>query len=114
MFTRKNYYFLFFINEIFARLEKAKIFTKFDIRQVFNRIRIDPDSEELTTFRTRYNSYKYKVLFFGLINSLVIYQRYINDVLFNYFNDFCTTYLNDILIYLDNVLEYNAQVKRVF
>ena len=71
--TRKDQYPLPLMDEIFARLSKAKIFTKLDIRQVFYRIRIDPDSEELTSFRTRYNSYKYKVLPFGLTNGPAIY-----------------------------------------
>ena len=37
---------------------------------------------------------------FGLINGLIIYQRFINDILFDYLNDFYTAYLNDIFIYL--------------
>jgi hypothetical protein len=61
------------MDEIFARLGRAKIFTKLDIRQAFYRIRVDPGSEELTTFRTRYNSYKYKILFFGLTNGPATY-----------------------------------------
>jgi hypothetical protein len=74
---------------------------------------VDPDSEKLTTFRTRYKSYKYKILFFGLTNSPAIYQRYINNVLFDYLDDFYTAYLNNIFIYSDNVLEHEAQVKKV-
>ncbi len=69
--------------------------------------------EDLTTFYTRYESYKYKVLSFSLYNSPASFQRYINDVLFNYLNDFCTAYVDDILIYSDNPLEHNAQVKKV-
>jgi len=64
-------------------------------------------------FHTRYGSYKYKVLPFRLINRLAIYQRYINDVLFNYLNKFCTAYLDDILIYLDNKLKHQVYVKKV-
>ena len=101
------------MDEIFARLGRAKIFIKLDIRQAFYRIRVDPGSEELTTFRTRYNSYKYKILSFGLTNGPATYQRYINDVLLDYLNNFCTAYLDDILIYSDNILEYKAQVKKV-
>jgi hypothetical protein len=111
--TRKDQYPLPLIDEIFARLGKAKIFTKLDIRQVFYYIRIDPVSEELTSFRTRYSSYRCKVLSFGLTNGPAIYQRYINNVLLDYLDDFCTAYLDDILIYSDNVLEYEAQVKKV-
>jgi hypothetical protein len=74
---------------------------------------VDPDSEELIIFRTRYENYKYKILFFGLTNSPVIYQRYINNVLFDYLDDFYTAYLDDIFIYSDNVFKYEAQVKKV-
>jgi hypothetical protein len=111
--TRKDQYPLPLINKIFARLGKTKIFTKLDIRQAFHRIRVDPASEELTSFRTRYGSYKYKVLSFGLTNGPATYQRYMNNVLLDYLDDFCTAYLDDILIYSDNVLEYEAQIKKV-
>ena len=69
--------------------------------------------KDLTTFHTRYKSYKYKVLSFSLCNSSAFFQRYINDVLFNYLNDFCIAYVNDILIYSDNPLKHDAQVKMV-
>ena len=72
-----------------------------------------PDSEDLTTFRTRYGAYKYKVLPFGLTNGPTTYQRYINDILFDYLDDFYTAYLDDILIYLENELEYTEYVRKV-
>ena len=50
---------------------------------------------------------------FGLINGLVIYQWYINEVLFDYLDEFCTTYLDNILIYSDNTLEHENHVKLV-
>ena len=43
---------------------------------------------------------------FGLTNGPATYQRFINDVLFDYLNDFYTAYLNDILIYSENKLDY--------
>jgi hypothetical protein len=111
--TRKDQYPIPLIDETLARLGQAKIFTKLDIRQAFHRIRIDPDSEELTTFRTRYGSYKCKVLPFALTNGPATYQRYMNDVLFDYLDDLCTAYLDDILIYSDNELDHKLHVKKV-
>jgi hypothetical protein len=111
--TRKDRYPLPLIDETLARLAKAKIYTKLDIRQAFHRIRMDPASEELTTFRTRYGAYKCKVLPFGLTNRPATYQRYINDVLFDYLDDFCTVYLDDILIYSEDPLEHETHVKKV-
>ena len=111
--TKKDQHLLSLIDETLACIANAKIFIKLDIRQAFHRIRVDPSAEELTTFRTCYRTYKYQVLLFSLTNGLVTYQRYINEVLFNYLNDFCTVYLNDILIYLDNVLEHKNHIKLV-
>ena len=111
--TRKDRYPLPLIDETLARFSRAKIFTKLDIRQAFHRIRMDPTAEDLTTFRTRYGAYKCKVLPFGLTNGPATYQRYMNDVLFDYLDDFCTAYLDDILIYSDNVLEHEEHVTKV-
>ena len=36
-----------------------------------------------------------------------------NNVLFNYLNDFCTAYLNDIIIYFNNKLKYKEYVCKV-
>jgi transposase InsO family protein len=113
LLTRKDRYPLPLIEETLARLSRARIFTKLDIRQAFHRIRMHPDSEELTTFRTRYGAYKCKVMPFGLTNGPATYQRFMNDVLFDYLDDFCTVYLDDILIYSENKLEHEAQVEKV-
>ena len=36
-----------------------------------------------------------------------------NDVLFDYLDDFYTAYLDNILIYSDNELEYEYYIKKV-
>ena len=74
---------------------------------------MDPVLEDLIIFYTRYSSYKYKVLSFRLINGLATYQRYINKILFNYLNKFCTAYLDNILIYSNNKLKHQVYVKKV-
>ncbi|KAM3065105.1 hypothetical protein ACMFMG_012250 [Clarireedia jacksonii] len=111
--TRKDRYPLPLIDETLARLSKAKVFTKLDIRQAFHRIRIDPASEEYTTFRTRYSAYKCKVMPFGLTNSPATYQRYMNNILFDFLDVFCTAYLDDILIYSENELDHTAHIIQV-
>jgi len=112
-FTKKDKYPLPLIDETLAHLNKARVFSKLDIRQAFHRIRMDPDSEGLTTFRTRYGSYKCKVVPFGLTNSPATYQRYRNDTLFDYLDVFCTAYLDDFIIYSDDPLDHPGHVSKV-
>ena len=50
---------------------------------------------------------------FGLCNGPASFQNYINDTLHEYLDDFCTAYLDDILIYSDNEAEHEIHVKRV-
>ena len=65
---KKDCYSIRLIKEILAQLEDAKYFTKIDIRQVFNRIKISKNSKELTTFLTRFGVFKYLIILFGLCN----------------------------------------------
>lgn len=112
--TRKDRYPLPLISETLAQLAGAKIYTKLDIRHAFNRIRMaTEEDEDLTTFRTRFGSYKYKVMPFGLTNGPATFQHYINDTLFDYLNVFCTAYIDDILIYSQNALEHQEHVRKV-
>ena len=57
------------------------------------------DNKDFITFVTFFETYKYRVLSFELTNDPIIYQQYMNDILFDYLNDFYQIYLNDILIY---------------
>ena len=64
--TKKNAYPLPLIAETIARLKKAVIFTKIDIRQAFHKLRMAVESEDATTFASRFGAYRWKVMPFGL------------------------------------------------
>jgi len=53
-------------------------------------------------------------MLFDLCNEFVSFQKYINDILREFLDKFCIAYLNDILIYNDNELEYKIYVKLIF
>ncbi len=95
-------------------LRKIKYFTKLNIKQAFHRIKIaDAESENLIIFRTRFDAYKYRVLSFELCNESIIYQHYMNDVFFDYLNDFVSIYIDDILIYNNFKKKHVKHVKKV-
>jgi hypothetical protein len=51
---KKDIYPLPLIFDILDRFGKAKLFTKLDVRNAFHQIRMNPGSEEITTFRTHF------------------------------------------------------------
>jgi hypothetical protein len=111
---KKNRYSLSLIEKTLTYLSKTKYFTKLDIRQIFHRIRItNVEFEDLTTFKIRFDVYKYRVLSFELCNESITYQHYMNDVFFDYLNEFVSTYINDILIYSNSKTKHTKHVKRV-
>jgi len=61
----------------------------------------------------RYEHYKYIVMSFKLKNILVTFQRLINDMLREYLNDFVITYLDNILIYSDDLEMHHKHVHKI-
>ncbi len=52
-------------------------------------------------------------MLFGLKNAPATFQRLINDTLREYLDDFAITYLNDILIYSDDLEMHRSHVHKV-
>ena len=71
--TIKNRNALPLIKEIIIKLYFAKIFIKFDIIIIFNKIRIKKDNEEKIIFLTRYKLFKYVIISFKLYNASSIF-----------------------------------------
>ena len=97
--TKKTRYPLPLIPETLGRAGKYKWFTKLDIRQAFHRIRIKEDQEDLTTFKTRFGTFRFKVMPFGLSNRASSLQNLLNDTLFEYLDVFTSEYIDDIVVY---------------
>jgi hypothetical protein len=64
-------------------------------------------------FNTYYSLFEILVISFGLSNTLVIFQVWINEILYLYLDIFYTVYINNILVYLDNLLEYKEYIKKI-
>ena len=87
--TKKNRYFIFLINKVFVQIQKYKYFIKLNIIVVFNKFRIYFDNKNFTTFIIFLRVYKYRIFLFELINNSTNYQQYINNIFFDYLNNFC-------------------------
>ena len=110
---KRNCYPIPLINEVLAQVLGCKYMTCVDIIAAFNKLQMHSDSENLTTFITSLDAFKYKVLLFGLINGPASYQQYMNEVLFDFLNCFVQVYLDDILIYSKTCREHVNHVHSV-
>ena len=111
--TKRNRYFISLIEKILIKVQNCKYLIKLNIISIFNKFRMSEKSEKLITFVISMKSYKYRVLFFELINDFASWQHYMNDLLFNFLNDFCQIYLNDILIYSKFKKKHIVHVRKV-
>ena len=50
---------------------------------------------------------------FGLANAPSSFQHYINDILREYLDIFCTAYLDDILIYCETLKEHRRNIRLI-
>lgn len=111
--TVKNRYPLPLITEMLNRLSTAKYFTKIDLRNAYNQIRIAKGDEWKTAFRTRYGLYEYLVMPFGLTNAPASFQHLVNSTFHDMIDRFVVAYLDDILIYSDTREEHEQHVRTV-
>lgn len=98
---------------VMARLPKAKIFTKFDVRSGFSNLRMAPGSEKHTAFKTFFGLYEYQVMPMGLATAPSVFQRFINHVLAPFLDVFCFAYLDDIIIFSDSEKEHEEHVRKI-
>ncbi len=111
--TRQDSYFLLLIKELQDQLDRVKWFTSLNLKEAYYWVQMKKGEEWKTAFWTRYRHYEYTVMSFELKNAPVTFQRLINDTLREYLNDFAITYLDDILIYSDDLEMHCSHVHKV-
>ena len=57
------------IDEMLDQVGTASIFSKLDLQSGFHQIRVFPDHVERTAFKTKYGTYAFLVMPFGLCNA---------------------------------------------
>ncbi len=110
---KRNKYFLLLINKIIDKIVSCKHLTRLNIISAFNKLQMHLDNENYITFIIVLEAYKYKMLSFELTNKLISFQQYMNNILWDFLNDFCQVYLDDILIYSKMRKKHKDHVKLV-
>jgi len=76
-------------------------------------VRIAEGDEWKTAFHTHYGAFEWSVIPFRLTNAPAAFQRFMNDVFSNLLDVCIVVYLDDILIYSDNITQHQSHVKEV-
>jgi len=111
--TIPNRYPLPLMQELQDRVQGAQWFTKMDLKNGFNLIRIQEGDEWKTAFRTRYGLYEFQVMPFGLTNAPSTFQDMMNHVLSDILDVGVLAYMDDILVYAKTEEEHDRLVKEV-
>src|ERR1043165_437646 len=90
-----------------------KYYTVIDLKAAYWQVPVRKQDREKTAFRTASRHYQYKVMPFGLNNTLAMFQRLMNDVLRNYLKKFVAVYLDDIIIFSKDKKSHKRYVRKV-
>src|SRR3954462_4339730 len=111
--TIQNKYPLPRINDLYDQLAGSKVFSKLDLRLCYHLIRVRDEDIPKTAFITRYGSYEYTVMSFGLTNAQATFSRLMNYIFMEYLDKFVVVYLDDILIYSKNEEEHAEHLRLI-
>ena len=91
-----------------------KVFTKIDLRQEFNNMRIKKGNEQKRAFTTHMSSFKPTIMFFGIINLPAMFQAMMNKILRDLINEGkVTAFVDDILVETKTEEEHNKIVEEI-
>jgi hypothetical protein len=111
--TIKNKFPLPLIDKILDELTGAALFTKLDFKAGFHQVRMSPEDEYKTTFKTHQWHYQFKVMPFGLTKAPATFQCIMNSILEPFLRKSMIVFMDDILIYSKNLLDHASHIRDV-
>ena len=92
------------IDEMYAKLKGAKVFSTIDLRSGYYHITLGKNSRDQTAFVMPFGKYEFLMVPFGLAQAPAYFQLLMNQVLEGL--PFAMIYLDDIIIFSNNKEEH--------
>lgn len=112
--TKKMVYPLPHINELLDSLGGAMIFSTLDAASGYWQVPLNEDSIEKTGFITKYGTYEFLVMPFGLCTASDTYQKMMSSLMAPYIGRFVFVFIDDIIVYSKDINEHLTHLKTVF
>ncbi|KAG1257677.1 hypothetical protein G6F68_009191 [Rhizopus microsporus] len=112
--TKKMVYPLPHINELLDSLGGATVFSTLDAASGYWQVPLHEDSIEKTGFITKYGTYEFLVMPFGLCTASDTYQRMMSSLMAPFIGRFVFVFIDDIIVYSKNIDEHLTHLRTVF
>jgi len=109
--SKKNRYPLLLISNLLDSPCKAWVYSKIDLYYAYYLVHITDSDEWKTAFRTHYGSFEWSIMPFGLTNAPTAFQQFMNDIFSDLLDVYIMIYLNNILIYLNNMSKHHWYIR---
>ena len=104
------------IDDMLDQLSGKKVFTTLDAKSGYWQVPLEETSRSKTAFSTSNNLYQFRVMPFGLCNAPATFQRVIQQILSGLggSSPFYCAYIDDILVFSDNIEQHMQHLQQVF
>jgi len=111
--TVKNRFPLPRIQDLIDMLSGAKYFSSLDLVNGYRQIALQPTDIPKTAFSTPWGHYESLVLWDGLCNAPSVFSHIMHKELTPYIGQFCTVYIDDVLIFSKTIDEHADHLDKV-
>src|SRR5438132_11464378 len=112
--TERDNYPLPLINEVLETFGNAKYFSTIDLASGYWQIAMRESDKKKTAFITKYGTYEFNVMPFGLCNAPATFQRLMNQIYKGIAYKYVVVYLDDTNVFSQRFEDHIQHLKEVF